>query len=176
MKALSIKQPWAGLILLGQKPVENRTWMSGYVGPLLIHAGKESVSHDMIDEEIVEMTGLWKMDLDELAMFSTGAVVGIAWKEACFRACRETKIDSVWYDDGAVYWPLKHAAPVGRFGSHPLKSLYVDLCPASTKTCTGRRCDSGAGRSRRRIGRSANYRRSRIRSGGCWGCTTLSFF
>ena len=37
---LSIKQPWAWLIVQGFKDVENRTWRSDYRGPLLIHTGK----------------------------------------------------------------------------------------------------------------------------------------
>lgn len=40
MRALTICQPYARLILYGEKPVENRTWRSDYHGPLLIHAGK----------------------------------------------------------------------------------------------------------------------------------------
>ena len=40
MKALSIRQPWAWLIVQGIKDVENRTWRTAYRGPLLIHAGK----------------------------------------------------------------------------------------------------------------------------------------
>lgn len=39
MKALTIKQPWASLIMAGIKDVENRTWPTTYRGPLLIHAG-----------------------------------------------------------------------------------------------------------------------------------------
>ena len=39
MKVLSIRQPWAWAIVAGFKPVENRTWKTGYRGPLLIHAG-----------------------------------------------------------------------------------------------------------------------------------------
>jgi hypothetical protein len=38
-KALSIRQPWAHLILNGTKPVENRTWKTSYRGLLAIHAG-----------------------------------------------------------------------------------------------------------------------------------------
>lgn len=38
--ALSIRQPWAWLIVNGFKPIENRTWATPYRGPLLIHAGK----------------------------------------------------------------------------------------------------------------------------------------
>ena len=40
MKAITICQPYAELILLGQKRVENRVWKPDYFGPLLIHAGK----------------------------------------------------------------------------------------------------------------------------------------
>jgi hypothetical protein len=39
MKVLSVRQPWAGLIVEGVKPVENRTWATRYRGPLAIHAG-----------------------------------------------------------------------------------------------------------------------------------------
>ena len=40
MKALSIKQPWAWLIVMGFKTVENRTWHTKFRGEFLIHAGK----------------------------------------------------------------------------------------------------------------------------------------
>ncbi len=39
MKAITIRQPWASLIMAGIKTVENRTWRTSYRGPLLIHAG-----------------------------------------------------------------------------------------------------------------------------------------
>lgn len=41
MKALSIMQPWAQLIVDGIKPVENRTWPTTFRGSFLIHAGKK---------------------------------------------------------------------------------------------------------------------------------------
>ena len=40
MHALSIRQPWAHLILTEGKDIENRTWSTRYRGPVLIHAGK----------------------------------------------------------------------------------------------------------------------------------------
>ncbi len=40
MKALTICQPYAHLIVRGEKRVENRDWPTRYRGPLLIHAGK----------------------------------------------------------------------------------------------------------------------------------------
>lgn len=38
MKALSIKQPWASLIIEKFKPIENRSWKTSHRGKLLIHA------------------------------------------------------------------------------------------------------------------------------------------
>jgi hypothetical protein len=40
MKALSIRPPWPGLIVTGEKPVENRQWPTKYRGPCAIHASK----------------------------------------------------------------------------------------------------------------------------------------
>lgn len=40
MKVLTIKQPWASLIMLGLKKYEFRSWKTDYRGELLIHAGK----------------------------------------------------------------------------------------------------------------------------------------
>ena len=39
MKALSIKQPWAWLIVNGYKNVENRTWATEFRGRVYVHAG-----------------------------------------------------------------------------------------------------------------------------------------
>ena len=40
MKVLTIKQPWASLIMLGYKRFEFRSWETNYRGELLIHAGQ----------------------------------------------------------------------------------------------------------------------------------------
>lgn len=41
MRALTIRQPFALLIVDGIKPIENRTWSTNYRGPLLIHAARK---------------------------------------------------------------------------------------------------------------------------------------
>lgn len=41
MKALSIKEPWAGMILAGLKHIETRTWSTNYRGDLLLCASKK---------------------------------------------------------------------------------------------------------------------------------------
>lgn len=69
MKALTIHQPYAELIVSGEKLVENRTWYTSFRGPLLIHAGK---SHEWLDGA-------------DPAKFVMGALVGIAQVMDCVR-------------------------------------------------------------------------------------------
>ena len=40
MKAISIRQPWAWLIVHGGKDIENRSWKTNFRGRVLIHASK----------------------------------------------------------------------------------------------------------------------------------------
>lgn len=40
MKLLTIKHPWATLIMQGNKRTESRNWQTKYRGNLLIYAGK----------------------------------------------------------------------------------------------------------------------------------------
>lgn len=39
--ALSVKQPWAELILQARKTIEVRTWTTAYRGPFVLHTGKQ---------------------------------------------------------------------------------------------------------------------------------------
>lgn len=48
MKALTICQPYAALIVRGDKLVENRTWPTSHRGRIAIHAGK---SREWLDDE-----------------------------------------------------------------------------------------------------------------------------
>lgn len=45
MKALSIKEPWAGLIEDGLKTIETRSWKTDYRGKLLLCCSKKPVSN-----------------------------------------------------------------------------------------------------------------------------------
>ncbi len=51
MKAISIRQPWAWLVVVGIKDIENRTW-SKHRGPLLIHASASKA--DLVSIEEIE--------------------------------------------------------------------------------------------------------------------------
>jgi len=49
MKTLSVRQPWAWLILHAGKDIENRTWPTGLRGRVLVHASK-GMTRDEYDD------------------------------------------------------------------------------------------------------------------------------
>ena len=59
MKIISVRQPWAYLIVAGYKPVENRTWNTSYRGPLLIHASQAMEENDFpVQREWIRESGI----------------------------------------------------------------------------------------------------------------------
>lgn len=67
MKALTISQPFASLIVDGEKKFENRTWECLYRGYLAIHAGK----------------GTQYLDKQELAKYPTSQIIGVCRVANC---------------------------------------------------------------------------------------------
>lgn len=57
MKVLSLKQPWAELILQGKKKIEIRKWNTNFRGEFLIHASKNS------DEKAMKKFGFVNLPL-----------------------------------------------------------------------------------------------------------------
>lgn len=49
MKAITLTQPWASLIALGEKQVETRSWACYYTGPIAIHAAKTYRKREFAD-------------------------------------------------------------------------------------------------------------------------------
>lgn len=49
MKALTVRQPWAFWIAVGQKDIENRSWSTNFRGPLAIHAAKGVTEDEYLD-------------------------------------------------------------------------------------------------------------------------------
>ena len=64
MKVLTIKQPFASLIVNGYKEYEFRTWKTKYRGEFLIHAGKG------IDKKAMEKFSYLNLD------YPTGCIIG----------------------------------------------------------------------------------------------------
>jgi hypothetical protein len=79
IKALSVRQPFAWLIVHGFKPVEYRSWPTSYRGPLAIHAGGRVLSRSEFDE--VEADFGLSIPRDELVR---SAIVGLVELVDCY--------------------------------------------------------------------------------------------
>jgi len=66
MKALSLRQPYAELIVSGKKTIEVRNWNTNFRGEFLVHASKQVMTDDCKKQ---------KLDPNNI---TTGAVVGKA--------------------------------------------------------------------------------------------------
>ena len=92
IKAISVRQPWAWLILHGKKSIENRKWNSRYRGRLLIHA-----PCGMTIKEY-EHASLWLKErrleivLPELSSLVRGAILG-----ECIVTDWVSSSDSPWF-------------------------------------------------------------------------------
>lgn len=70
MKCLSIRQPWAFLVCVGAKKIENRTWDTKHRGLIAIHAGGY---HKAVESYVANDT---TKQIDP-TLFSYGAIIGV---------------------------------------------------------------------------------------------------
>lgn len=76
MKALSIRQPWASLIVSGSKDIENRSWPTKVRGRVLIHAAKGITRDEYFNAAAVALSinrSLWFPTFEEL---NRGGIIG----------------------------------------------------------------------------------------------------
>ena len=104
MKAISIKQPWASLIVHGIKDIENRTWMcpKKYIGHrVLIHASLKGANFwnspvvGRVDEFLREIS---KSGTD-WSNYPNGAIIGSVKIVDCVQ-----NHSSVWAEKGVFNW------------------------------------------------------------------------
>ena len=88
MKVLTIKQPWATLIIDGYKKYEFRSWKTNYRGKILIHAGNLHHEYgaiigeaDLIDCIKVDNEFQEKLEQENKLVYGNhGHVANYAWK------------------------------------------------------------------------------------------------
>lgn len=90
MQALSIRQPWAWLIVQGHKDIENRTWHTGFRGKFWIHAGKTMTRKEYEDcaaflLQVPALVELPPIVLPPMSMLPTGGLVGWASMVGCVK-------------------------------------------------------------------------------------------
>lgn len=104
--ALSIRQPWAWLIVQGYKDIENRGWVTGKRGPFLIHAAKGMTRPEYAAAMMVARgNGVTIPAFEDL---ERGGIVGMADLVGC--VSRE-ETASPWFF-GPVGFQLANARPL----------------------------------------------------------------
>jgi hypothetical protein len=134
IRALTVKQPWADLIAMGVKDVENRTWAPNprAVGCLLlIHAGasQDRGAYSLPQVRAALPTGYTPV------LGAVVATVRLAAVHRCDGGC------SPWADPGVIHWQPSEvrrlAGPVPARGMLSLWTPEDDLVRAVT---AGMRC------------------------------------
>ena len=128
MKAISIRQPWASLIVAGLKPVENRTQPRKYRGPLLIHASKKFddsfpisiLTHAAwISDSMKKTPSIIRKSYD-----LTGGIVGSVNMVDCV-----TEHDSIWFS-GPYGWVFEDPKEMKFIEFKGAQSFFdVPICP-----------------------------------------------
>lgn len=86
MKALSIRQPWAWLIIHGGKDIENRDWATNVRGPILVHASKGMTRAEYEDAAEYYDPGDIGPDLPSFEALERGGIVGQVEITGCAKA------------------------------------------------------------------------------------------
>jgi hypothetical protein len=101
---LSVKNPWAFLIVSGLKDVENRSWKTNYRGKLLIHSTQTPIKFNNYNElftpdQIKELQD----NNTNFNNLSNSAIIG----EVDLINCIQNS-DSIWAEYGQWHWIISN--------------------------------------------------------------------
>ncbi len=123
MKAITVRQPWASLLVLGVKTLDPRSWQTHHRGPLLIHAGRRLAPHAAQLWQVPTLAEtLCRAGYPTLQSLPRGVLLGTVQLLACTRleelALEDLSAqESLWCDPppGCWLWHFRDAAPLRRF-------------------------------------------------------------
>jgi hypothetical protein len=110
--ALSIRQPWAWLIVNGFKDIENRDWPTPFRGEFLVHAGLtcKPADYDAAMRFVEAVNPALVQHVPELGALRRGGIVGMATLVDCV-----AMHESPWFEgtpDGGFGFVLTHGRPL----------------------------------------------------------------
>ncbi|MEO6071004.1 MAG: ASCH domain-containing protein [Chitinophagaceae bacterium] len=74
MKAISLLQPWASLVIMGAKEWETRSWATRHRGPLLIHASAKKPTRR--EKAMFENDPNFRPFIPQMEELPYGAIIG----------------------------------------------------------------------------------------------------
>lgn len=103
VKVLTVKQPWASLIVHGIKDIENRSWRTNFRGRVLIHASDSYGRKFSVDLTDAQTKAAFATIAKE-TMFGNmpfGSIIGSVEIVDCVQ-----NHPSIWADNGVYHWVL----------------------------------------------------------------------
>lgn len=103
MRAISIRQPWAWLILNAAKDIENRSWRTKFRGRVFIHASKHWTWSE--HARVLASSGparVWAPHAAESATWPRGGIVGSVEIVDCV-----SHHESPWFDHSGFGFVLR---------------------------------------------------------------------
>lgn len=115
-KVLTIKQPWAGLIILGIKKFETRSWKTTHRGILGIHSSNSKVDESglkILDDLCKTMPETFYHGSTAMKICTTfGSIIGIAHLKDIYstnhkhHSLSKLELDLGDYSENRFYWKL----------------------------------------------------------------------
>lgn len=105
MRAITIKQPWANLIVAGLKDIENKTWKTNFRGRVLIHAGMKADNHWSASVPVCDKVDKFLREISkggtDWSNYHFGAIIGSVEIVDCVQ-----NHPSLWAEKGVWNWVL----------------------------------------------------------------------
>ncbi len=150
VKAMTLTQPWATLMAVGEKRVETRSWQTDYRGPLAIHAAKgfPQAAEELCEEEpfcrTLEKVGYrWRPDRKRNAWaLPVGQIVAVGWLDRIERITKNYPVAALEkafgdYTSGRYAWhfesvyrlrsPLAVGGSLGLWSWQPPDSFWMEI-------------------------------------------------
>lgn len=154
LKSLTLWEPWATLLAMGEKRIETRDWSTLYRGPVAIHAAKGGLTQSMLkakcsqryfSEALKEMLAL-ATDRRHVPHFAFGHVIAVGTLSGCVRTNSYRCLPGVFDDYPDLDTPKERA--FGNYGEWRFGFVFTNMCrlvtPVPFKSRQGKLIDLDA--------------------------------
>ena len=113
MKVISIKEPFATLIMNGNKKIETRSWKTNYRGELFIHASGKTLAKEFLNADIMNLIKDMNMNFGHI--ICKGNLVDCVYMDEEFiEKIKKNKIEYACglYEVGRYAWIFDNIEPI----------------------------------------------------------------
>lgn len=113
MKCLSIKEPYASLIMHKHKMIETRSWKTNYRGELFIHASKKIINKNILSNDVLELIEDMNMNYGKI-ICKVKLVDCVYMDDEFIKDINQNKKEYVCgrYEVGRYAWVLEDIEPI----------------------------------------------------------------